>query len=153
MCMRFPTSYRDLTLPATGHALTLFSAFAPAVSSVCWAELREALGCLVKLARGMRLQGWAGQWDLRCNPQDNGELFLSKKKKLESNRIKRFKKKITLALAGVVQLVGAWSRKPQGCGFDFQSGHRPRLWVWSPVGLCIRRQPLSKINKHVLQWG
>ena len=39
------------------------------------------------------------------------------------------------ALAGVAQLAGASSRRPKGCGFDFLSGHIPRLWVRSPVGV------------------
>ena len=30
------------------------------------------------------------------------------------------------------QLVGVWSRRPEGHGLDSQSGHMPRLWIWSP---------------------
>lgn len=32
-----------------------------------------------------------------------------------------------LALASVVQLIGALSCRPRGSGFDFQSGHIPRV--------------------------
>lgn len=32
-----------------------------------------------------------------------------------------------LALASVVQLIGALSYRPRGSGFDFQSGHIPRV--------------------------
>ena len=45
-------------------------------------------------------------------------------------------KKHSLALAGVSQLVGALSHKPEGHRFDSRSGHMPRLWVWSWSG-CI----------------
>ena len=44
----------------------------------------------------------------------------------------------SLALAGIAQLVGTSSCKPKGCGFDSQSGHMPRLWVWSLVGWHTR---------------
>ena len=37
------------------------------------------------------------------------------------------------ALAGVTQLAGAASCKPEGHGFDSQSGHMPRLQVRSSV--------------------
>ena len=47
-----------------------------------------------------------------------------------------------LALARVAQAVGASSRKPNGGGFDFRSGHIPRLRVQSPVGECTRRNQL-----------
>ena len=33
----------------------------------------------------------------------------------------------------VAQFVGASSHTPKGCGFDSQSGHRPRLHVLSPI--------------------
>ena len=36
----------------------------------------------------------------------------------------------------MVQLVGAPSHTPKGCGFDFYSGHIPRLQVQSLVGAC-----------------
>ena len=38
----------------------------------------------------------------------------------------------------VAQLVGVSSYTPRGCRFDSRSGHRPRLWVWSPVRVCTR---------------
>ena len=70
------------------------------------------------------------------------------------------------------QLVGASLCEPKGYGFDSWSGHMPRLWVQSPVGvhakgswsvllshinvslpLCLSPpSPLSKISKHVLGW-
>ena len=42
-------------------------------------------------------------------------------------------KKECLALVGVAQLGGALSQGLKGHGFDSQSGHKPRLQVWSLV--------------------
>ena len=39
---------------------------------------------------------------------------------------------------GVAQLVEASSCAPKGCRIDPQSGHKPKLWVWSPVRACMR---------------
>ena len=61
----------------------------------------------------------------------------------------------------LVRLRGLGADPPsEGHQFEFWSGHRPRLWVWSPVGvhrrgnqsmfLCLSfslPSPLSKINK------
>ena len=78
-----------------------------------------------------------------------------------------------MALASVAQLVGASSCNLKGCRFDSQSGHMPRLRVWSLVRALVRGNqsmsmcvclyvslslssplsllsPLSKISKHVL---
>ena len=55
----------------------------------------------------------------------------------------------SVGLAGVVQLVEALSHKPKGSGLVSWSGHITRLWVHSPVRVCIRgNQPmfLSHIN-------
>ena len=41
-------------------------------------------------------------------------------------------------LVGVPQLVGESSYKPKSHMFDSQSGHIPRLWVWSLVGAHMR---------------
>ena len=43
-------------------------------------------------------------------------------------------KKMSFSPAGVAQLVGASSHTPKGWQIDPQSGHTPRLWVWSLVG-------------------
>ena len=50
---------------------------------------------------------------------------------------KRDRERERLALAIVVQLVGASSCKQKGCGFDSQSGHKPGLWV-GPQLECIQ---------------
>ena len=77
------------------------------------------------------------------------------------------KKKHRLTLASVSQLVGASSLTPKGCRFDSQSGHIPRFWVQSLVGVQMCNQSLSlslslspflsllssllQINKHILK--
>ena len=43
-----------------------------------------------------------------------------------------------LALASAAQLVGVWSCKPKGRRLDSQSGHMPRLRVWSRVKARMR---------------
>ena len=78
----------------------------------------------------------------------------------------------------VVQLVGASSGTPNGCQFDSQSGHIPKLWVqslaWEHAGgnqsviflshinvfLALPTPLLSlppflslSVNKHILGWG
>ena len=40
-------------------------------------------------------------------------------------------------LASMAHLVGALSYKLKGCGFNSQSGHMPRLWVQSLVGVLM----------------
>ena len=56
----------------------------------------------------------------------------------------------------------------KGCQFDSWSGHMPRLWVWSPVGACMRGNwsmalshisaslplflPLSLIHIHIYMY-
>ena len=47
------------------------------------------------------------------------------------------------ALAGVTQLVGGSSHKPNGGGFKSLSGHIPRLQFQSPVRAHMRRQPIN----------
>ena len=77
-------------------------------------------------------------------------------------------KKKSFALAGVAQWVGVSLGTPKGWGFDFRSGHIPRLQVPSLVGACVEGNQsiflshinvsfshphlslsLSKINKHI----
>lgn len=48
-----------------------------------------------------------------------------------------FKKIHTPALVGMAQLLGTLSRAPEGRGFDSQSGHISRLWVWSLAGASM----------------
>ena len=50
---------------------------------------------------------------------------------LQRKHIKKDWFKTLLALASVVQLVGALSHKLKGLGFDSQSGHMPEFPVWS----------------------
>ena len=40
-------------------------------------------------------------------------------------------------------VVGVLSHRPKGCRFNFRSGHIPRLWVCSPVGVGKKRQPVD----------
>ena len=47
-------------------------------------------------------------------------------------------KKLVGTRAGVAQLAGASSCKPKGRGFNSWSGHMPRLWVLTPVGVHAR---------------
>ena len=47
-------------------------------------------------------------------------------------------KSILSSSGQVALLAGASSRTPEDCVFDRQSGHTPKLQVWSPVGACIR---------------
>ena len=49
----------------------------------------------------------------------------------EASELKRF------GSGQVSELVGALSHTLKGCGCDSHSGHRPRLWVQSPVGACM----------------
>ena len=48
-----------------------------------------------------------------------------------------------MALASVARLVGSSSHTLKGHWFDSPSGHRPRLWVRSPVRACMTRQPVD----------
>ena len=41
----------------------------------------------------------------------------------------------------VAQLVGAPSPSLEGCGFNPRSRLIPRLWVGSPVGVCVGGNP------------
>ena len=50
------------------------------------------------------------------------------------------------ALGSVAQLVGAWSHKQTGRGFDSQSGHVPWLQVWS---LVSRERQLVDVSLSV----
>ena len=63
----------------------------------------------------------------------------------------------------LVQLVGAASSSPKGCGFHSWSGHIPRLWVPFLVRMGRRCSlslflflslslPLCKVSKHILGW-
>ena len=40
----------------------------------------------------------------------------------------------------------AFSRKAKVCRFDSLSGHVPGLWVWSPVGVCMRGNQLMFVS-------
>ena len=70
---------------------------------------------------------------------------------------------ISIALAGVAQLVGAAFRALKGHRFDSWSGHVPRLGVWSLVRvhtggnqsmlLSLSLSPLPKINECLLKQG
>ena len=53
---------------------------------------------------------------------------------------------MVIALARIIQLVGASFHTPKGWGFDSWSGHITRLWVQSPVGVHMggkQSMPLS----------
>ena len=59
---------------------------------------------------------------------------------------------MVIALARIIQLVGASFHTPKGWGFDSWSGHMPRLWVPSAVGVSMggnRLMFLSHINFHL----
>ena len=74
-----------------------------------------------------------------------------------------------VAPAHGIQWVRALSSKRKGRGFDSQSGHTPRLRVWSPARVHMKSNqltfltwilsllslpsPVSKINKYVLGRG
>lgn len=51
--------------------------------------------------------------------------------------------KRSLSPSQLAQLGGTYSHKPKQCGFDIQPQHIYTLWVWSPVGLPMRKQPIS----------
>ena len=53
-----------------------------------------------------------------------------------------------MALASVAQLVGVSSQRRKSCGFNSQSEYIPRLWVQSPVGAHMKRQPIHVSLSH-----
>ena len=93
--------------------------------------------------------------------------LISQRRELRPRRVK----KRCPTLAFVAQLVGVLSCKLKRHGFDSQSGHMVRSWVWFPDGVHMRGAqsmflphsnvpfpfslslsfPLSEINKHVFR--
>ena len=70
-------------------------------------------------------------------------------RKKGSNIFKVLKIRTINCLAGVAQLVGALFQRPKDQGFDYQSGHIPRLHVQSPVGHI--REEIQSINQSIMQ--
>ena len=52
-------------------------------------------------------------------------------------------KSMSISTGQVAQLVGALSHTPKGCRFDPWSGHIPKLWLWSSVGVQLIDVSLS----------
>ena len=61
---------------------------------------------------------------------------------------KQTTQKWSIALGSVAQLAGASSCRWKGHRFNSQSWHMPRLQVWSPVRVRIRRQPINIYLLH-----
>ena len=59
--------------------------------------------------------------------------------------VSTYEKSVT-ALANVTQLIGASFSTPKGCRFNSLSGHMPRLWVQSPVGVSMGGNQLISLS-------